>query len=351
MAALALRRAQPVLAVALLCGGLLVAGCGDTSSGESRVPGVHLVDLLGVGVAAWSPDGHWIAAPGQGGVNLVSPASGRRKLVAAPPLRLYWGFPIRARWSRDGNWLRYVTSVGPEKGHGFWATQIRRDGSGLSQTPLGTELAFPAWSPGGWPLIFATGPYEFDLRGQRHGPAPALQTLAGPGAKPERLLATTGLPADPVVSPNGRLILFKQSRHHRTELWTVSTDGSGARRLAAFLLIHRAEWSPDGSQIGISAMAHRGDGIDHRLYLISASGGDPRLVSNEAVLEGPTWTPDGRWLTFSTPGGEIRRIPPDGTGAETIAEFDGEEVRGLLWSPDGHYLAYSASEPPREDLD
>jgi hypothetical protein len=340
-----------VAAAALLLALLVVAmlalgGCGrGADAASSQVSGVKLVEIPGAALAAWSPDGDRIALPVPGGIGLRKPDGARAGTIEAPPTRLYFGLPTRIEWSTDGRRLRYFTAVGPRRGGGIWATQIRRDGTGLSQTPLETELAFPDWSPAGWPVIYATGPYEFGLDGERSGPPASLRALPGPGTRSERLLATTGIPDEPVVS--GDQVLFKQWLHHRTELWTVATDGSD-RRLARFLYIRHYEHSPEGRLIAFSATPRHGTA---GLYVIPDDGGKPRMVITGPVFDGPVWTPDGRWLTFSTPVGEIRRVHPDGSDPQSIAAFDGEEVRGLQWSPDGHRLIYAARPFPSEYAD
>lgn len=341
------RARRSIGALALLCIAALAGGC--NGNGLVQVRGVQLVDQPGVGVAAWSPDSRWIAIPTHRGVVLRTPG-GATRTIEAPPLRTNFGTPARLSVSRNGRWLRYVTAAGPERGRGFWATQIRRDGSGLSQTPLGTELAFPAWTPGGWPLVFATGPFEFGLDGSQSGPSASLRKLTGPHTEPAVLTRTTGKPEEPVPSADGARVLFKQWVKDHTELWMLSADGA-QRRLAKALFIREPQWSPDERRIAFAAVARYG-AKGARLFTVAATGeGKPRPVSDELVIHGPTWTPDGRWLTFSTPDGEIKRIHPDGSGVETIADFDGEEVRGLLWSPNGRYLAYRANPLPNEDYD
>ena len=57
----------------------------------------------------------------------------------------------------------------------------------------------------------------------------------------------------------------------------------------------------------------------------------------------------GRWITYATYEGEIKRVRPDGSDKQEIAAFEGREVRNLMWSPDGDHLAYSAEEIVESD--
>jgi Tol biopolymer transport system component len=345
----ALRR-LPARQLAALAAALALAvlalGCSEEKP-RSEVAGVRLVQVPGAALASWSPDGQLIAVPGSHGIVLLSRDGKPAGRIEAPPQQTWFGAPTPVQWSSGGRRLGYFTSAGPERGGGLWATQVGRDGDGTNQTSLGTGLAFPTWSPDGWPVVFATGPFEWQLDGSRSGPPPSLRTISKPDAPATELLATTGLPENPVVSD--AQILFKQTLHHQTELWTVGLDGSNPHRLASFLYVHLYAEAPKGRQIALSATPKRGN--ERRLFLLPGDGGQIQPVGAGAIDEGPTWSPDGRWLTFSTPEGEIRRIHPDGSGVQTIASLPGEEIRGLRWSPDGKRLLYSAHPIPNESYD
>lgn len=263
---------------------------------ESELPGVKLVEQQGAAVAAWSPDGRRLAIPVAGGVGLSRPGGKTVSRLEAPPIRPGFGRPAPIEWVREGRFLRYVTTAGPNRDHRFWLTVVHPDGSGLEQTPL-----------------LGKGQSEAN---------------------------------QPVLSPDGRLVAFQLHAHGRAELWVTNTDGSAARKLARALFLRSYRFSPDGERIAIAAGGAHGG-----LLVVPVAGGTARRVLAEMPNEGPTWTPDGRWLTYSTFDGEVLRIHPDGSGAETIADADGDDVRGLVWSPDGRRLLYSERPFPDEYFD
>lgn len=269
---------------------------------ESELRGVELVEQQGAAVAAWSPDGRRIAIPVPGGVGVPAgiglhrPGGRIESRFEAPRLRAGFGRPAPVEWVREGRFLRYVTTAGPDRGHRFWLTVVFPDGSGLEQTPLLSEAQ----------------------------------------AKADQA----------VLSPDGRLVVFKLPGRGVSELWVANADGTDARELAHALFLRSYRFSPDGEQIAFAAGGSRGG-----LLVVPAAGGKPRRVVAELPNEGPTWTADGRWLTYSDFDGKVTRVRPDGRGAETIADFDGEDVRGLIWSPNGRRLLYSARPFPSEYAD
>jgi hypothetical protein len=344
--------AVSALALAALACAVALLGCGANGArtvSHSEVPGLELVRSPGR-TAAWSPDSREIASTGDDGSVQVGPPAARKPApVKAPRLVVDLGEAAPIRFSADGRRLLYVTAKGTDKGRGAWAVEVARDGGRLTRTPLGTADDHAAFAPGGWPLVFGVGPYVLGTKDGSEQPT-ELRILARPGARPRRLLRTVGMPQDPVI--DGDHVLFKQWvrkpgaarwRGH-TELWTVGLDGSHPHRLAASTFIRSYAYSPRGGAVAFAATSHSGS----HLYLATGDGRSERLGSEE-VTEGPVWSPDGRWLIFGTPEGDLRRIHPDGRGAQTIAEFPGDQLHDLAISPDGKRLLYAAWPPPEPE--
>jgi Tol biopolymer transport system component len=70
---------------------------------------------------------------------------------------------------------------------------------------------------------------------------------------------------------------------------------------------------------------------------------------------GPTWTPDGRWVTFSSRRrasgvGNLYRVAADGSGQpERLTTSEFLHV-GSSWSPDSQFLAFDERQPPNADI-
>ncbi len=99
-------------------------------------------------------------------------------------------------------------------------------------------------------------------------------------------------------------------------------------------LIQVPSQSPDGERLAFSALTH--------IYTMSIPDGRPtRVTSGDSREFHPAWSPDGKWLayvTWSTEGGHIWKIPADGTGSpEQLTRVPGH-YRNPAWSPDGQRL-------------
>ena len=94
--------------------------------------------------------------------------------------------------------------------------------------------------------------------------------------------------------------------------------------------------SPDGR-----TLAFQGVG---RVWTVPRSGGTPRRVTPESFEPfeyAPAWSPDGRWLAFTTwedtLGGHVWRVRAGGGRPERLTRTPGEYVHPM-WSPDGREL-------------
>ena len=110
------------------------------------------------------------------------------------------------------------------------------------------------------------------------------------------------------VSKAGRVVCF-QLADRQVQLVTAALDGSDQRViLQSSSGYHRyPRWSPDGRWIAFQ----RGDGVRDDIFLVAASGGEPRQLTHDRItISGLAWLPSGDGIVYgSSRGSTIPYLP------------------------------------------
>jgi dipeptidyl aminopeptidase/acylaminoacyl peptidase len=109
-------------------------------------------------------------------------------------------------------------------------------------------------------------------------------------------------PGEPAISPDGRWVAYNvtatdlAASRRRTDLWLVSASGGEPRRISTDSLGGRsARWSPDGR--AIAYVTTRG-GTPQVWIVEPASGARRQLTALSTGADGPIWSPSGRLIAF-----------------------------------------------------
>lgn len=156
--------------------------------------------------------------------------------------------------------------------------------------------------------------------------------------QPVRITNTPGIDTAPCFSPDGRQIVFESDRGGSQQLYTMNADGSGAKRIT-FGKGRYANpvWSSRGDWIAFTRM------YQGKFYIgvIRPDGSGERLISSAYHVEGPSWAPNGRVLTYfkESPAGNSRSAK-----LYTI-DITGYNERVLATPRDGSDPAWSPLNP------
>lgn len=157
-------------------------------------------------------------------------------------------------------------------------------------------------------------------------------------------------------------IAFSVNRSGFNEIEVMAADGGGRRRLTArpprgtdAAGSHQPAWSPDGRWIAYTSTgsAKREDERDNEIYVMNAVGGAKRrLTSNHLADWSPSWSPTGNQIAFVRAGGlggrhavtEIFLMRVDGSSPRLLTkERLPAFISDLAWSPDGQRIAFTRS--------
>ncbi|HKB41692.1 MAG TPA: S9 family peptidase [Gemmataceae bacterium] len=110
-----------------------------------------------------------------------------------------------------------------------------------------------------------------------------------------------------------------------------------------------ARISPDGKWVayGVTHPDFKQDAFVTQLWLADIAGGKTRqLTRGDKSAGNPLWSPDGRWLAFTSDRAgdksQVFVISPEGGEAVQLTKSEAG-VGGYAWSPDGKSIAFTAT--------
>ena len=165
-----------------------------------------------------------------------------------------------------------------------------------------------------------------------------LFTIATDKGEVQRVTETFWREQDPRWSPDGKWIAFVSDRTGREEVWISDELGKTPRKISDADCDKSAiVWSPDSQSL-------LWNGSDHKLRRVDVASGKTDVVASSDIgnLNGPQFSPDGKWISYSKPDSLTRPhvyVKQLDTGTERM--IGGEEFlqsSGAKWTPDGKKL-------------
>lgn len=111
----------------------------------------------------------------------------------------------------------------------------------------------------------------------------------------KRLTYGTSIDTSPSYSPDGSKIVFNSDRGGNQQLYVMNADGSDVQRISFGAGRYATPvWSPRGDYIAFTKMANG----QFYIGVMYPDGSGERLLASGYLVEGPTWSPNGRVLIY-----------------------------------------------------
>jgi TolB protein len=146
----------------------------------------------------------------------------------------------------------------------------------------------------------------------------------------------------PTLSPDGRWVVYPSAEAGQTNLWKVSIEGGTPVRLT-----HKPTASPAISPDGrfIACLMRPDPNKPPVTVLLAFEGGEPVKIFDQMPIPDwrlLKWMPDGSALTYIVTRDGVSNLwsqPIDGSAPRQITEFKEDQIYRFAWSRDGRQLA------------
>lgn len=152
-----------------------------------------------------------------------------------------------------------------------------------------------------------------------------------------------GMTFAPRFSPSGNSVVMSLAKNGNTDIYELDLRSRQSKQLTSNSGIDTApSYAPDGKRIAFESDR----GGSQQLYVMDSSGGNVQRISfGKGNYANPVWSPRGDLIAFTKMlGGQfyIGVIRPDGSGERLITKA--YHVEGPSWSPNGRVLTYFKEE-------
>jgi len=141
----------------------------------------------------------------------------------------------------------------------------------------------------------------------------------------KKLLKNFGVSSSPTWSPDGTQVAFVSDRSGNPQIYVLTIATGATRRLTRLNWCDSPSWSPSGEWIVFSGRETNRENLN--IFITDLTGSQIRRLTNKAGdNEDPSWSPDGRFVGFtSTRRGkrEVFVMDADGSAPHPLTDMKG----------------------------
>jgi TolB protein len=220
------------------------------------------------------------------------------------------------------------------------------DSDGANPTPVTPRGLSPKWTPNGRAIVY-------NIVDENVSPIMITDLATGAQKALTSMRATQGQDYAPVVTPNGKSIIFARNTPSGTELYSMPITGGTPQRLTTTRGRDSGSptISPDGARI---AFGSNRTGVQE-VYVSDADGTNPQALTSGGVGENagrdnPDWSPDGRTVAYQSGMGSPQvMIIGVADQAMRILTAQGRNS-DPSWAPDSRHLVFTSTRGGTQQL-
>tara|TARA_Y100001970_G_scaffold164586_1_gene201102 strand:- start:5225 stop:6538 length:1314 start_codon:yes stop_codon:yes gene_type:complete len=126
----------------------------------------------------------------------------------------------------------------------------------------------------------------------------------------KRLTDNSSIDVSGSFSPDGKKIVFNSDRTGRRHIYIIDANGNNLKRISREAgSYYTPVWSPRGDMIAFTKQ----EGGQFYIGVMEIDGSNERMIAKSFHVEGPTWSPNGRYLMYF----KEERTSSDGTGGDS----------------------------------
>ncbi len=231
--------------------------------------------------------------------------------------------------------IAFISEKGPVKKRQRRLAIMDQDGANFRYLTDGKDAVMtPRFSPDGQEIVYMS--YK---SGKPQVYLMNIQTLSS-----RNLGNFEGMSFAPRFSPDGEKLVYSISKNGNSDIYLYDIENFKRTQLTNHPAIDTSPcFSPDGKRIVFNSDRSG----RQQLYIMNADGSNPDRISfGEGSYATPVWSPRGDYIAFTKiKNGSfyIGLMKPDGSGERLIAE--GWLVEGPTWAPNGRILSFWRQTP------
>ncbi len=126
----------------------------------------------------------------------------------------------------------------------------------------------------------------------------------------KRITNNSSIDVSGSFSPDGKKIVFNSDRTGRRHLYIIDSTGKNLKRISREAgSYYTPVWSPRGDMIAFTKQ----EGGQFYIGVMEIDGSNERMIAKSFHVEGPTWSPNGRYLMYF----KEERTSSDGSGGDS----------------------------------